>query len=54
MLAEATTIDVSDFERVDMRVGRILEAEPFRKLANRPTSFASTSGRSASDVLVPS
>jgi len=29
MLAEATTIDVSDFERVDMRVGRILEAEPF-------------------------
>ncbi len=29
MLGEATTIDVSDFERVDMRVGRILEAEPF-------------------------
>ncbi len=29
MLAEATTIDVSDFERVDMRVGRVLQAEPF-------------------------
>ena len=29
MLGEATTIDVSDFERVDMRVGRVLEAEPF-------------------------
>jgi tRNA-binding protein len=29
MLVEAATIDVSDFERVDMRVGRILEAEPF-------------------------
>jgi tRNA-binding protein len=29
MLGEATTIDVSDFERVDMRVGRILEAEQF-------------------------
>jgi len=29
MLGEATTIDLSDFERVDMRVGRILEAEPF-------------------------
>ena len=29
MLGEATTIDVSDFERVDMRVGRVLEAEAF-------------------------
>ncbi|TMC39127.1 MAG: tRNA-binding protein [Chloroflexi bacterium] len=28
MLVEAF-IDVSDFERVDMRVGRVLEAEPF-------------------------
>jgi tRNA-binding protein len=29
MLGETATIDVSDFERVDMRVGRVLEAEPF-------------------------
>ena len=29
MLGEATTIDLSDFERVDMRVGRVVEAEPF-------------------------
>ena len=29
MLGEATTIDLSDFERVDMRVGRVLTAEPF-------------------------
>lgn len=29
ILVEAAPIDVSDFERVDMRVGRILEAEPF-------------------------
>ena len=29
MLGEATTVDLSDFERVDMRVGRVLEAEPF-------------------------
>jgi tRNA-binding protein len=29
MLGEAMTIDISDFERVDMRVGRVLEAEPF-------------------------
>lgn len=29
MLVEAATIDLSDFERVDMRVGRILDAEPF-------------------------
>ncbi len=29
MLGEATTIDVADFERVEMRVGRVLEAEPF-------------------------
>jgi tRNA-binding protein len=29
MLGEATTIDLSDFERVDMRVGRVLDAEPF-------------------------
>jgi tRNA-binding protein len=28
-LVEAAPIDVSDFERVDMRVGRVLEAEPF-------------------------
>lgn len=29
MLVEAATIDLSDFERVEMRVGRILDAEPF-------------------------
>jgi len=29
MFVEADIIDVADFERVDMRVGRILEAEPF-------------------------
>jgi len=29
MLGEAATIDFSDFERVDMRVGRVLDAEPF-------------------------
>lgn len=29
MLGDATTIDISDFERVDMRVGRVLEVEPF-------------------------
>jgi tRNA-binding protein len=29
MLGEATTIDIADFERVDMRVGRVLDAEPF-------------------------
>jgi tRNA-binding protein len=29
MLGEAATIDLSDFERVDMRVGRVLTAEPF-------------------------
>ena len=29
MLGEATTIDISDFERVDMRVGRVLLVEPF-------------------------
>ena len=29
MLVEAGVIDVSDFARVDIRVGRILEAEPF-------------------------
>jgi tRNA-binding protein len=29
MLVEAALIDVSDFERVEMRVGRVLEAEPF-------------------------
>jgi tRNA-binding protein len=29
MLGDATSIDISDFERVDMRVGRVLEAEPF-------------------------
>jgi len=29
MLGEATIIDISDFERVDMRVGRILLVEPF-------------------------
>jgi tRNA-binding protein len=28
-LAEAATIDVADFERVDMRVGRVIDAEPF-------------------------
>jgi len=34
-LGEATSIDISDFERVDMRVGRVLEAEPFRE-ARKP------------------
>jgi tRNA-binding protein len=29
MLVEAATIDFSDFERVEMRVGRVLDAEPF-------------------------
>ena len=29
MLGEDTTIDIAAFERVDMRVGRVLEAEPF-------------------------
>jgi tRNA-binding protein len=29
MLVEAATIDLSDFERVDMRVGRVLDAESF-------------------------
>ena len=29
MLVEAGVIDVSDFARVDIRVGRVLEAEPF-------------------------
>lgn len=29
MLGDATTIDISDFERIDMRVGRVLEVEPF-------------------------
>jgi tRNA-binding protein len=29
MLGEDSTIDIADFERVDMRVGRVLEAEPF-------------------------
>jgi tRNA-binding protein len=28
-LGEAATIDVADFERVDMRVGRVVEAELF-------------------------
>jgi len=28
-LGEDSTIDIADFERVDMRVGRVLEAEPF-------------------------
>jgi tRNA-binding protein len=28
-LVEAAPIDVADFERVDMRVGRVLEAEAF-------------------------
>jgi len=28
-LVEAGVIDVSDFARVDIRVGRVLEAEPF-------------------------
>jgi tRNA-binding protein len=28
MLGETATIDLSDFERVDMRVGRVLTAEP--------------------------
>ena len=28
-LGEVATIALSDFERVDMRVGRVLEAEPF-------------------------
>jgi tRNA-binding protein len=29
MLVEVALIDLSDFERVEMRVGRVLEAEPF-------------------------
>jgi tRNA-binding protein len=29
VLVEAGVIDVSDFARVDIRVGRVLEAEPF-------------------------
>src|SRR3989454_8183929 len=29
MLGEATIIDISDFARVDIRVGRVLEVEPF-------------------------
>src|SRR5438477_13080460 len=29
MLAEAGVIDLADFARVDMRVGRVLEAESF-------------------------
>jgi len=29
MLVEAEIIDIADFERVVMRVGRIIEAEPF-------------------------
>ena len=28
-MGEAATIDVADFDRVDMRVGRVVEAEPF-------------------------
>jgi tRNA-binding protein len=28
-LGEAATIDVADFDRVDMRIGRVVEAEPF-------------------------
>ena len=28
-MGETVTIDVSDFDRVDMRVGRVLEAETF-------------------------
>jgi tRNA-binding protein len=28
-LVEAATIEFSDFERVEMRVGRVLDAEPF-------------------------
>jgi tRNA-binding protein len=28
-LSEAAQIDIADFERVEMRVGRVIEAEPF-------------------------
>ena len=28
-MGEAATIDVADFDRVDMRIGRVVEAEPF-------------------------
>src|SRR5260370_711803 len=47
MVGEATTIDLSDFERVDMRVGGGLDAEPFpeaRKPAYKPRSDLSPLG----------
>lgn len=28
-MGEAATIDVADFQRVEMRVGRVIEAQPF-------------------------
>jgi tRNA-binding protein len=55
MLAEDATIDIADFERVDMRVGRVLTAEPFPE-ARKPAyklriDFGPLGVRSASAQL---
>jgi len=50
-------IDISDFERVDMRVGRILEAEPFpeaRKPAYRLLIDFGPLGTRRSSAQLPS